>query len=135
MLAGLVDLCVGSGVISEGSISDVMEGYKYNRVGRLHKIVYDAIFRLAILDTCQPWSRGSSSGRISSRAQISTFHDEVSQTSFTALMDDASRSRMLLLFKEHVDTIVISTPPPLTAFWAYYHDMADITLGLILAAI
>ncbi len=41
---------------------------------------------------------------------ISTFHDEVSQTSFTAHMDDAFRSRMLLLFKEHVDTIVISTP-------------------------
>ena len=37
MLAGLVDLWVGSG--SEGLITDVMEGYKYNRVGRLHKIV------------------------------------------------------------------------------------------------
>ena len=31
---------------------------------------------------------------------ISTLHDEVSQTSFTALMDDASSSRMLLLFKD-----------------------------------
>ena len=37
--AGLLDLCVGFGVISEGSITDVIEGHKYNRVARLHKIV------------------------------------------------------------------------------------------------
>ena len=28
-----------AGVISEGYITDVMEGHKYNRVARLHKIV------------------------------------------------------------------------------------------------
>ena len=32
-------VCVGSGVISEGSITDMMERHKYNRVGMLHKIV------------------------------------------------------------------------------------------------
>ena len=37
--AGLLDLCRGSGVISEGSITDVLEGHKYNHVGMLHKIV------------------------------------------------------------------------------------------------
>ena len=63
---------------------------------------------------------------------ISTFHDEVSQTSFTAHMDDASRSRMLILLKEHIDAIGISNP--LTAFWKSYHDIAEITLGLLPAA-
>ena len=37
--SGLLHLCVGCGVISEGSITDVREGHKYNRVVRLHKIV------------------------------------------------------------------------------------------------
>ena len=37
--AGLLDLCVGSGVISEGSITDVMEGHTYNRVVRLNNIM------------------------------------------------------------------------------------------------
>ena len=37
--AGLLNLCVGSGVISERSITDVREGHTYNRVVRLHKIV------------------------------------------------------------------------------------------------
>uniref|UniRef100_UPI00358FD6F1 uncharacterized protein isoform X1 n=1 Tax=Myxine glutinosa TaxID=7769 RepID=UPI00358FD6F1 len=36
--AGLRDLCVESGVIAEGSISDVMEGRKYNRAVRMHKV-------------------------------------------------------------------------------------------------
>ena len=63
---------------------------------------------------------------------ISTFHNGVSQTSFTAHMDGGSRSRMLLLFKEHIGAIWISNP--LTAFWTSYHDMADIMLGLLLAA-
>ena len=62
---------------------------------------------------------------------ISTFH-EVSQTSFTALMDDASRAHVLLLFTEHIDAIGISNS--LTAFWTSYHGMAEITLGLLLAA-
>ncbi len=41
---------------------------------------------------------------------ISTIHDEVSQTSFTEFMDDASSSRMLLLFKEHINAIGNSNP-------------------------
>ena len=37
--AGLLDLCVVSGVISEGSITDVTEGHTYNRVVMIHKIM------------------------------------------------------------------------------------------------
>jgi hypothetical protein len=45
--ARLRDLCVESGVIAEGSIAGVMEGHKYNRAVRLHKLVYEALLRLA----------------------------------------------------------------------------------------
>ena len=37
-------------MIAEGSVSGVMEGRKYNRVVRLHKLVYQALMR-------QVWSR------------------------------------------------------------------------------
>ena len=63
---------------------------------------------------------------------ISTFHDDVSQTSLTALMDDASCSCMLLRFNEHLDAI--GNGKPLAAFWTSYHDMADITLDMLRAA-
>ena len=45
--AGLRDLCIESGVIAEGSVSGVMEGHKYNRAIRLHKLVYESLMRLA----------------------------------------------------------------------------------------
>ena len=63
---------------------------------------------------------------------ISTFHNEVSQTSFTALMDDASCTRKLLLFQEYL--VAIGNDKPLTAFWTSYLDMTGIPLGLLRAA-
>ncbi len=41
-------------------------------------------------------------------------------------------TRMLLLFQDHIDAI--GNDNPLTAFWTYYHDMAEIMLGLPRAA-
>ena len=49
--AGLRDLSVESGVIADGSIAGVLDGKKYNRAIRLHKLVYEALLRLA-------WKRG-----------------------------------------------------------------------------
>ena len=45
--AGLRDLSVESGVIADGSIAGVLDGKKYNRAIRLHKLVYEALLRLA----------------------------------------------------------------------------------------
>ena len=45
--AGLRDLAVESGVIAEGSIGRVLEGKHYNRAVRLHKLIYEALMRLA----------------------------------------------------------------------------------------
>lgn len=43
----LRDLAVESGVIAEGSIDSIMEGRQYKRGIRLHKLVYEALLRLA----------------------------------------------------------------------------------------
>ena len=45
--AGLRDLAVESGVTAEGSITAVLEERHYNRSLRLHKLVYEALLRLA----------------------------------------------------------------------------------------
>ena len=44
---GLWDLCVESGVIAEGSIAEVLQGRRYNSGVGLHKLVYEALMRLA----------------------------------------------------------------------------------------
>lgn len=44
--AGLRDLCIESGVIAGGSVAGVMDGRKYNRALRLHKLMYEACMQL-----------------------------------------------------------------------------------------
>ena len=45
--AGLRYLCIESVVVAEGSASGVMENRKYKRAVRIHKLVYEALIRLA----------------------------------------------------------------------------------------
>ena len=45
--AGLRDLAVESGVIAGGSVDRILEGKQYNRGVRLHKLIYEALMRLA----------------------------------------------------------------------------------------
>ena len=133
--AGLRDLCVESGVIAEGSITAVMEGRKYNRVVRLHKIVYEAMMRLAWKGFL-PWIQVNHRVEVhhleEALRSISTFHDDVSQASFTERMDDISLTRILQLFQEYLDSL--GNGHPLAAFWVSYLNMAEIMLGLLRAA-
>lgn len=39
--SGLNDLCVEASVLAESSVAGVMEGWKYNKPVRLHKLVYE----------------------------------------------------------------------------------------------
>lgn len=70
--AGLRDVCVESGVIAEGSITAVMEGRKYNRAVRLHKIVYEASMRLA-LKGFLPWFQVNHRGFSLKRAAVERY--------------------------------------------------------------
>ena len=46
--AGLRELAVQSEVVAEGSIERVLEGKNYNRTVHLHKVVYEALFRMLL---------------------------------------------------------------------------------------
>ena len=128
--AGLRDLCVESGVIAEGSITAVMEGRKYNHAVRLHKIVYEAMMRVA-WKVFLPWiqvNHGDEAHHLEEALRsISTFHDEVSQASFTKLMDDISLTRILQLFQEYLDSL--RNGHTLAAFWVSYLNIAEIMIG------
>ena len=47
--AGLRDVIIESGVIAEGSVSGVLEGRTYNRAIRCHKLMFEALNRLALI--------------------------------------------------------------------------------------
>ena len=63
---------------------------------------------------------------------ISTFQDAVSHTASTALMHDASSTRVLIMFQEYLGAI--GNDNPLTAFWTSYLVRTEITLGLLSSA-
>ena len=44
--AGLLDTCIESGIIAEGSVYGVLEGRMYSRAARVHKIIYEALLHL-----------------------------------------------------------------------------------------
>ena len=44
---GLLDLCLESGVIAEGSVAEVQQGRRFNSWVRLHKLEHEALMRLA----------------------------------------------------------------------------------------
>ena len=91
------------------------------RDGKLHNIVYEAMIQVNHIAEVHHLEEALTS--------ISTFHDGLSQTSFTALMGDASCSRMVLLFQESLGTI--GNDNPLTAkVLDYYIDVVEIMLGL-----
>ena len=56
--AGSEDLCVESGALVEGSVAGVLDGRRYDRGVRLHKIMHEALMRLA----WQGLDRGESEG-------------------------------------------------------------------------
>ena len=45
--SGLRDVCMESGVIADGSAAGFLKGRNYNRVIRFHKIMFEALNRLA----------------------------------------------------------------------------------------
>lgn len=54
--AGLRDVCIESGTVAEGSVNDVLDGHKYNRSLRFHKLMYEALLRL-VWDQFSQWLR------------------------------------------------------------------------------
>ena len=45
--AGLKDICIESGDITEDSLCGVLESRRYNRAVRFHKLMYEAFMRMA----------------------------------------------------------------------------------------
>ncbi|KAK5859272.1 hypothetical protein PBY51_003352 [Eleginops maclovinus] len=133
--AGLRDLCVESGVIAEGSVTCVMEGRKYNRAVRLHKLVYEAMMRLA-WNAFLPWLEGKYTGEVhhleAALESIGNFHDDVSQASLGELMENASCNCIMELFQAFLESL--RGGQGLSAFWISYLDMAEIMLGLLRAS-
>ena len=133
--AGLRDLYVESGVIAEGSVSGVMEGRKYNRAVRLHKLVYEALLRLtwtgfrSWLETTHVEDMVHLDKALEA---IDSVAKEISHADLEQILNNPSCTRILDLFEEYTDMLRLGSG--IAAFWVTYLDMVEVLLGLIRAS-
>lgn len=133
--AGLRDLCVESGVVAQGSVAGIMEGRKYNRAVRLHKLVYEALLHL-VWKGFLPWLETTNIDDMvhleESLRVIDIFSKDISQNGLEQILKNPSCTCILNHFEEYIE--VLRRGSGLAAFWVTYIDVVEILLGLIRAS-
>ena len=132
--AGLRDLCIEAGIIAEGSINAVMDGHVYNRSIRVHKLVYEALMRLAWKEF-QSWcNEQQHQAHVDSlMTKIATLTADLCQTTFEQVMGSPSFHQVANLFSEFREHLR-NDNGPLACFWSSYLEMVEIVLNLVRAS-
>lgn len=134
--AGLRDICIESGVVTEGSVTGVLEGRRYNRAVRLHKLMYEALMRKA-WSGFETWVRENRENK--KRAIDSAFEDlkslcgNICEAELGGKLGDPSFSELAQLFDQYM-SFLRQENGKLSQFWASYLDMIEILLGLLRAS-
>jgi hypothetical protein len=133
--AGLRDLAVESGVITEGSIDKALDGKQYNRGVRLHKLVYEALMRLAwvgFIDWLENYHTQDYENLGDALGQIQCLHDSPTAANMAMVMNNEVCNRLLDLFQSYLDELRYRNGS-LASFWMMYIDLVEILLGLLRA--
>ncbi|XP_078679472.1 uncharacterized protein LOC144915103 [Branchiostoma floridae x Branchiostoma belcheri] len=133
--AGLRDICIESGVIAEGSVTGVLEGRKYNRAIRFHKLMYEALQRL-VWKGFQTWL-----GEYTEKEDIvkdfldslTPLHNDICQDEHEKVLTSQRFSEFLTLYDEYRE-FLRNTKGKLSSFWMSYIDIVEIMLGLVRAS-
>lgn len=127
---GLKDLCIESGVIAEGSVHGVLDGHKYNRAVRFHKLLYEALLRLAWKGFLH-YQESHNSEDISDL--IEGFASDICHATFTEVLENPSYISVLNKFGEYLEHLR-SGAGDLAAYWMSYLDLVDIMLNMLRAS-
>ena len=129
--AGLKDLCIESGVIVEGSVKGVLEGNKYNRAVQFHKLICEALLRLA-WNGFGEWiaSKDKDNTFASAMKLIEVFSDDISHKTFGEVLSGPSFEALAILFQKYPRT----NGGDLAAYWMTYTDVVQIMLNLLRAS-
>ena len=134
--AGLRDLCVEAGVIADGSVAGVLDGRKYNRSIRMHKLLYEAFMRLAWKGFL-PWLAEHHKDELGCLHEtleaVSQLCENISPAALQKLLKNKSCSQILKLFGVYLDYLRHGNGS-LSTFWMSYVDMVEILLGLLRAS-
>lgn len=134
--AGLRDLAVKSGRVAEGSITSVLSGKQYNRAVRLHKLLYEALSRLAWKGFYRWLEERQTPYRIQSGEMsrlVTELREDICQEEFERVLQHPSAIFMLQLFDTFLDHLK-STNGKTSTLWMSYLRMVENVLGNIRAS-
>ena len=93
-------------MIADGSISGVMDGRKYNRTVRLHKLGYEALIRM-VWKGFLSWLQASHTDDVVHMDEtlntISKLCKDVSQVSSKQVLQNMSCARIMYLFQVYLE--------------------------------
>lgn len=133
--AGLKDVCIESGVIAEGSVTGVLDGKKYNRSIRFHKLMFEALNRVAWKGFL-PWTEQHHQEK---KPLIDEFFtglkalcEKTSEKEFKATMESPSFKEVSQLYFSYMHHLRQNNGK-LSKFWMSYVDMVETLLDLLRA--
>ena len=134
--AGLKDICIESGVITEGSVCGVLEGRRYNRAVRFHKLMYEAFMRMAWTGF-ENWlteNQQSKKRAVDDAVNgLASLYDKICNTEFQDKLKSQSFVELTDLYDQYMDYLRHKNGN-LSQFWVSYLDMVEILLGLLRAS-
>ena len=134
--AGLRDLCVESSVMAEGSVAGVLDGRRYNRAVRLHKLMYEALMGL-VWQGFRPWIEENHEEFKtivdSFFSETDELYNDICERQFQKHMTIASSVDFVKLFDKYME-FLRQNNGKLCEFWLSYLDMVEVLLALLRAS-
>lgn len=131
--AGLRDVIIESGVIAEGSVSGVLEGRTDNRAIRCHKLMFEALNRLALIG----FNSWTDEHRKEKKPIVYEFFkglkalcDKTCEQELKATIASSSFEEVSQLFCSYMHYLRYGNRK-LSKFWMSYVDMLETLLGLL----
>ena len=128
--AGLRDVAVESGVIADGSIAGVLDGRKYNRAIRLHKLMYEALMRLAWAGFEAWLGKNEKDNLTQALTIVKDLVEDISGDKLQELLQMPPYVHIMQLFHQYLD-LLTNDNGKLSSLWMSYVDMVEIILGLL----
>ena len=120
-------------LIAEGSVAGVLDGRRYNRGVRLHKIMYEALMRLAwqgFVAWIEENHKESKTTVDSFFSEIGELYDDICETQFKKHMTSTSSVGFVKPFDKYMEFLRHENCK-LSKFWLCYLDMVEILLRLL----
>jgi hypothetical protein len=131
--AGLKDICIEAGIIAEGSIGSVLDGRMYNRAVRVHKLMYEALLRIAWKEFI-PWVENNHPDKVpllqEATALTGDLNDDICPLSYENVVTHADFGALFALFDRFLECLRTERGD-LAAFWMSYIDIVALLLELI----